>query len=151
MAIVKVLSSIYRAIDNKLFDPILTDGRRRLKTVTVANAATDSQGSTYKLASLPSDCILHYTTQFYVSNWGYADIRIGTLTDPAALVSQTKVTAATITPTMAGDPAWHGKRLWQRLGLAADPGGTIDIYAHGSVAAAVAAGTLLANFDYLIR
>lgn len=132
-------------------DPRLERGRLYISTGTVANAATDSQNSKYRLASLPSDCILHPDTKFHVSSWGYADIRIGTLTDVAALASVLKSAGATVSPIVAGDVAKHGKELWQILGLAADPGGEIDIYAHGSVAAPVAAGTMLFSIVMIDR
>ena len=152
MAIVKTLSNQFRASATpaKTLDPLDTDGRRRRKTISVANLSTDNTGSTYKLCELPSDCILDPSTQFYVSNWGYADIRIGTLSAPGALVSQLKSAGNTITPITAGDPAKHGKRLWEILGLAADPGGTIPLYAH-AIANATGAGSMLAQVDYMIR
>lgn len=132
-------------------DPEQAKGHGFTAQGTVVNAATDSQGSKYLLARIPSDCILSDRTSFWVSNWGYADIRIGTKTDPVALVSATKVAAAVQMPIVGGAPAQHCKRLWQNLGLAADPGGLIEIYAHGSVANAVAAGTMLFAIHYWHR
>lgn len=117
-------------------------------TGDVANAADDLQGSTYKLCSIPAEAILDPKTFFDVENWGYAAIRIGTLDDVDALVSQTKATENVVTPIAAGD-ANHGKRLWEVLGLAANPGGMIDLYAHGSEGNATGAGSMLFQVAYL--
>jgi hypothetical protein len=116
----------------------------------MANLSTDTLGSKYLLMSLPSECILLPATQFKVDTWGYLDIRIGTFTDPAALVSQLRSAGATITPLVQFDAKWN-KPLWQQLGLAADPNGEIGIYAHGSVAGAATAGTMNFSFEWQFR
>jgi len=128
-------------------DPVRARGRIIKVTGSVANAAADSAGSTYHLADLPSGCILDPATFFKVDNWGFAQIVIGTKTDTTALVNQTKATEAMVTPIAAGD-ANHGKRLWEVLGMAEDPGGNIGIYGHAA-AAATAAGTMLIQIAYL--
>lgn len=131
-------------------DPAKARGRPIKSVGNVSNLATDTQGSKYKLADLPSEAILQPGTFFKVDLWGYADIRIGTFTDPAALVSQLKSAGALVTPIAQGD-ARHGQPLWQALGLAADPGGLIGIWAHGSVANAAGAGSMRFALDYLHR
>lgn len=153
MPIVKVNSGLIRSYitGQDAPEPILERGRPFVATGSVANAATDSQGSTYKLVELPSECVLRPDTAFHVANWGYADIRIGTLSDPVVLASVLKSAGNTVSPIVAGDTAKHGKYLWQVLGLAADPGGLIGLYAHGSVANAVAAGSMLFTISYLFR
>lgn len=131
-------------------DPAKARGGQYVAIDTIANALTDSVGSKYLLARLPSECILDERTQFKVDTWGYANIRIGTLTDPAALVSQTRATGTTVTPIVFGD-AKHGLPLWQQLGMAADPGGEIGIYAHGLVAIPDVAGTMRFRLSHVFR
>lgn len=108
---------------------------------TVANGANDSNLSTYHLGSVPSDALVHEDTFFDVENWGFAQIVIGTETDTDALVDQTKVTENMVTPFATGD-ANHAKAWWEALGLAADPGGQIEIYAHAE-ANATGAGSMV--------
>lgn len=131
-------------------DPEQARGRPIVAAGTVANAATDSLGSTYHLIDLPADAILDALTCFKVDTWGYADIRIGTRTDPAALVSVLKSAGATVTPiTRLG--VQHGKRLWQVLGLAAAPkNNLVSLYVHG-IANATAAGTMNFEIHYRFR
>lgn len=128
-------------------DPVQARGRVIKSTGTVANATTDSNLSNYHLVDLPSDCMMDQDTFFKVDGWGFAQIVIGTLTDTTALVNQTKITAAIVSPFGQGD-ANHGKRLWEALGMAADPGGNISLYAH-AVAAATGAGTMPFQAAYL--
>lgn len=128
-------------------DPLLTAGRDKYAIGSVTNAADDSNGSTYKLVSLPSDCILLEGTKFDVENTGFATINIGTKTDADALITVAKSAGNTVTPIAFGD-AKHGKRLWEVLGLAANPGGMIDLYQHAS-ANATGAGTTLFQIQYL--
>lgn len=122
-------------------------GVLRNATGTVANATTDSSGSTYHLGDVPSDALVHEDTFFDVAGWGFAQVVIGTLSDTDALVDQTKATEAIVTPFAAGD-ANHAKAWWEALGLAEDPGGMISIYAH-SEAAATGAGSMPFRLSYL--
>lgn len=110
-------------------DPEQARGRLVCATGLVLNAADDLSGSTYHLADIPSGVILHEDTFFDVQNWGFAQVVIGTLSDTDALVDVAKSAGNTVTPIAVGD-ASHGKRLWEVLGLAADPGGMIGLYAH---------------------
>ena len=153
MPVVNEKSTVYKPASDPLGaepKPELARGKPIVVTASVANLATDSLGSKYLLADLPSDAILDTRTFFKVDTWGYADIRIGTFSDPVALVNQTKISAAIAAPLAQGD-ARHGQPLWQALGLAADPGGTTGIYLHGSVAAAVAAGSCKFEIHYRHR
>lgn len=130
-------------------DPTKARGRRIVCVDTVANLASDNSGSKYLIGMFPSECILTHDTIFKVDGWGYAAIRVGTFTDPAALVSVLKSAGATVKPIAQCD-ARHGKPLWQQLGLAADPGGEIGLYIHG-IADATGAGTMLYEIHYLAR
>lgn len=150
MPVVEETSNLYRDYLNGETGPENVEASATLyhATGTVENAADDLQGSTYKLCSIPADAIIDPKTFFDVENWGYADIRIGTLSDADALVSQTRGSAAMVTPVETGD-ANHGLRLWQILGLAENPGGEIDLYAHGSQANATGAGAMPFQVAYL--
>ena len=128
-------------------DPVQARGVLKVSTGTVTNAADDSALSTYHLASIPSHAILMPDTFFDVENAGFAQIVIGTYTDTDALVDQTQVTENMITPIAAGD-ANHGKRLWEVLGLASDPGGMIQLYQHAE-AGATGAGSIPFQIHYL--
>lgn len=121
-------------------DTLLVNGVIHCATGTVANAAGDSSGSKYKLCSVPSDAIMHPTTLFDVENWGYAQVVIGSLNETDQILDVAKSAATTQSPFAFGD-ANHGNRLWEVLGLAADPGGMIDIYAHAE-ANATGAGSM---------
>lgn len=131
-------------------DPARVRGRPICATFNVSNLSTDSVGSRYKLLDLPSEAILDIRTMFKVDLWGYADIRIGSFSDPAALISATRLSAANQSPRAFGD-AKHGLPLWQQMGMAADPGGMIGIYVHGSVAVPTGAGSMRGEIWYLFR
>ncbi|KRS15659.1 hypothetical protein [Roseovarius indicus] len=120
--------------------PAAQQGEYRALTGTVANASSDSSGSMYHLADVPSDAIVHEDTFFDVENWGFAQIVIGTREDTDALVDQTLATENTVTPFAVGD-ANHGKTWWEALGMSEDPGGEIGIYIHAE-AGATGAGSM---------
>lgn len=130
-------------------DPAKHRGRPIVATFTVTNAATDSNTSSFHLCDLPSCAILDASTAFQVQNWGFADIRIGTQTDVDALVSVLKSAGNVVSPVVQFD-AKHGKPLWEVLGLAADPGGNIGLYAH-AVANATGAGSMMGEVHYRFR
>ncbi|MDZ7919981.1 hypothetical protein [Rhodoferax sp.] len=148
MPVVNVNSDI--AGPNTGVDPAKQRGRPFAATGSVANGATDSIGSKYLICRVPSEAILDTRTFFKVDTWGFANIRIGTFTDPAALVSQTRALEAVATPVDVGD-AKHGMPFWQACGMAADPGGEIAVYMHGLVADATAAGTCRFEVHYRHR
>lgn len=129
-------------------DPQVEKGRPMWTKGTVANAATDSQGSTYLLARLPSNCVLTELTKIEGTAWGFAQVEIGTKSDVTALINAAKAATNPSIP-VAFASANDGKQLWEVLGLAEDPRSMIDIYAHGAAAAAAGAGTLKFQFHYL--
>jgi hypothetical protein len=130
-------------------DPALARGRLVVITGVRTNAATDSSGSKYFLASVPSDAYLDNLTEFHVANDGYAAIRIGTVAVVDALVSQTKATENIIRPVVTGNAKWN-KPLWELLGFSADPGGVIGLWKH-AIADATGAGTFNFRIAYLTR
>lgn len=150
MAVVKSTSDLihdYFDMDAYPPDPVQARGRLVIATGTVTNLATDSTLSQYHLVDLPSSCILHPDTFFDVENDGFAQIVIGTESDTDALVDVLKSAGNTISPVAKGD-ANHSKRLWEVLGLAADPGGNIGIWKHAE-AAATAAGSMPFQIHYI--
>jgi hypothetical protein len=116
-------------------DPKRARGDLKVMTGTVANGASDSSGSSYKLAEIPADALLMPQTFFDVENWGFAQVVIGTKSDTDALVDQTKATEDIVAPIAQGD-AYHGKSLWEIMGLAANPGGTLSLWIHAEADAA---------------
>lgn len=128
-------------------DPVQARGRLIVSTGTLANTSGDNTGSMYHLVDLPSTCILQSGTFFDVENDGFAQIVIGTKTDTDALIDQTRASEALITPFANGD-ANHGKRLWEVLGLAENPGGMIGLFKHAE-AGATAAGSMPFAIHYL--
>lgn len=132
-----------------VLDPAFARGELIVSTFTVANLIDDDSGSTFHLIDLPADCMLHWATSFQVQNWGYADVRIGTRSTPGALVSVLRSAANVQTPLAVFDSRWN-QMLWQQLGLAANPGGNISLFAH-AIANATVAGSMLCNIQYLVR
>lgn len=128
-------------------DPARARGRLIIATGTVTNAADDSDTSSYHLADIPADAILHEDTFFDVENWGFAQVVIGTSVDTDALIDVLKSAANIQKPKVEGD-ANHGKMVWEMLGLASNPGGNIALYAHAE-AAATAAGSMPFRIAYL--
>lgn len=142
MAIVNAKSDLFRdeLTGGDYPDYSRVAGRVHFAQGTITNAATDSSGSTYKLCAVPANAILNWETFFDVENWGFAAVRIGTLTDVDALVSALVSAATSQSPIVKGD-ANHGKALWEVLGLAENPGGEIMLYAH-AIADATGAGSM---------
>lgn len=152
MPVVQVKSDLFRTqplLGQATPDPARARGRPIITQFSVSNLSTDSALSQYLLAELPSDCILGFSTWFKVDGWGFATVNIGTKTAIAALGTVARATAAYFEPVTRGD-ANHGKYLWEELGLAADPGGTIGIYAQGPANATVA-GVMTGEFHYRYR
>lgn len=129
-------------------DPQAAKGRLVLATGTVANASTDSNTSKFELARIPSNALLHENTFFDVQNWGFAQVVIGTETDTDALLDVARSSANVQSPIAIGD-ANHGKALWDILGLAADPGGEIALWAHAE-ADASGAGSMPFRIAYVM-
>ena len=72
---------------------------------------------------------------------------IGTKTDTTALIDQTRATEDVVQPIAIGD-ASHAKRLWEVLGMAEDPGGSIALFAHAA-AGATGAGSMPFRISYI--
>lgn len=152
MPIVNKKSDLFadRSLDEVVPDPARARGRPICATLTVANAADDSNTSSYHLCDIPADAILDSRTAFQVQNWGFAAIRIGTKTDVDALVSVLKSAGNVVNPITFGD-AKHGLPAWEALGLSAPPeSGIIGLYAH-AIANATGAGSMKGEVHYRFR
>lgn len=145
MPVVQVKSNLF----GTKMDPARARGRPIVASLTVANGATDSSGSSYLLARLPSEAILDSRTAFQVQNWGFATVNIGTATNTTALGTVAKSAGNVYSPVAFGD-ARHSMPLWEALGMASDPGGEIELYAHASADAA-SAGSMKAEIHYRYR
>lgn len=97
---------------------------------SIANAADDSDTSTYTLVELPSNAILDPESTIDLQSWGFGVANIGIDSDHDALlaVADTTVLADVSTFTDLGlfGTKWN-KPLWEQVGLSEDPGGTIPI------------------------
>lgn len=114
----------------------------------IAVASGDSINSVYWLARIPSSARIKASSTFWVSAVaGLTSLSIGVdnlrgTKQRDALVSQVDVhLGGAFSLVSAVTAANYGKELWQLLGLSADPGGALDIYA--SVLAAPSAATTL--------
>ncbi|PJN95600.1 hypothetical protein CNY89_07515 [Amaricoccus sp. HAR-UPW-R2A-40] len=138
MGIVTVKSDLYRAeqTGGPVPDALKVKGVLRRATGKVFNAASDSAGSIYKLIKLRSDVILTERTLFHNAGWGFATTQVGVLGAAAALFTKTTSASTTESP-ITGIEAVSGQRLWEQLGLSADPRGEIELVA---IAAANATG-----------
>ncbi len=123
-------------------------GRTYTATGTITHAADALNTSKYLLARIPSHALIHEDTRFDVENYSFAAVRIGTHDDVDALVSVLQSAGNTVQPVTFGD-ANHGKELWEILGLAANPGGDIALYAH-AIADATGAGSMPFQIVWII-
>lgn len=149
MAVVNLKSNLFRdqQAGGAVPDALQVKGIVRRAVGSIANAAADSNTSTYKLISLPSYVILGVGTYFYNENWGFAVTQVGVAGDGDALF--TKTTAATTfeAPVSAVEQA-SGVRLWELLGLAEDPNDMIDLIVTAAADAA-GAGTMTFVIEWI--
>lgn len=135
--------------------PASINSRARLNVAQaqVAVANGDSATSRLFLARVPSSArILSQSTLYHEAITGTTSLHIGltdgTTTVAAALASALNVaTAGTKVLNAAVSTANLNRRVWELLGLTADPGRQIDIFATINVDAA-AAGQLVAVIFY---
>jgi hypothetical protein len=135
-------------------DPIRCRALLRAACGTVANASTDSNGSVYRLATIPSRAILRPETQLDLTGWGYAAATLGVARERGAVLTANglagtitigALAGALTTPVAKFGLKW-GKPLWESCGLAADPGGNLDVVI---TTAANATGAGVAKFDFV--
>lgn len=158
MAIVNLSSTAFdvRNADGSLdlVDPIRNRAELRAAVGSIANASTDSNGSVYRLFALPSRAILRAETRIDLTDWGFAAATIGLARNGGATLTAnglaTTITIASLsgafTAPIALFGAKWGKPIWEQAGLAADPGGLVDVII-ATAAGAADAGT--AKFDAL--
>ena len=133
-------------LDQNPQDPARQRGRPIVLTFTATNLIDDDSGSTFYLGDIPADAIIDRATSFFVTNWGYATVNIGTRSAPTALLTGLR-SANILNPITIGD-AKHGLPAWQQLGLAAAPlDNNIPLFAHAPANATVA-GNLRGEIVY---
>jgi|GEM_PF-2236129 len=128
MAVVNLKSTLYRAaqIGGPVPDARLVKGNVRRATGRIVNAADDSANSVYRLIRLPSDVILGPGTYFHNAGLGFATTRVGIAGAPAALFTKTTSASVEEFPVTAIEAA-AATRLWQHVGLAANPNAEIEL------------------------
>jgi hypothetical protein len=133
-------------LDQNPQDPARQRGRAVVVTFTAANIIDDDSGSTFYLCDIPADAILDRATSFFVTNWGYATVNVGTRSAPTAFFTGLR-TANIINPITIGDTR-HGLPAWQQLGLSAAPAdNNISLFCHAPANATVA-GSLRGEVVY---
>ena len=123
--------------------------RQIYSKISVANA--DSATSKLYLGRIPSSArILPNSTLYHSAITGLTTLDVGFNAAVAALLAAGDVSTAGSKSLVGAVVAGNlGRRAWQHAGLAADPGGLMDIFATMN-AAATAAGTLEA-FIYFAK
>ena len=133
-------------LDQNPQDPARQRGRPVNIAFTATNVLDDDSGSIFHLCDIPADAILDRQTSFFVTNWGYATVNVGTRSAATAFFTGLR-SANTITPITIGDTR-HGLPAWQQLGLSAAPiDNVISLFAHAPANATVA-GSLRGEVVY---
>lgn len=127
----KVLSSVFGQVVGGVFVPASGASAQGLitrVTGTVANLATDLQGSEYHLLNVPASAIMLPGSAIKTTGWGFAQAVIGIDGDTDALLDVTKATggASGNTPIALFGALWN-KPIWQQLGMAEAPGNFITL------------------------
>lgn len=152
MPIVTRFSGTYPAVagpnsDHSHIDSKFRDARIRAAVGSISNAADDSNGSSFNLVRLPSNVIMRPESWVDLRGFGFAAASVGIASARTGLLASTTIAGlSAVTPLFAASTAKWGKELWEQLGLAADPGGYLDI-AVWVAANATAAGSM--KFDLL--
>lgn len=144
--------------------PLAVFAQGHLKTIvsTIAVGAADSATSKYYIGKIPSSAIIDPSSLAYGGGvTGLTSVSVGFdasaapagfvtwAASPALLVSaQDWHLAASFSLMQNVSVANYGKRAWELLGLSADPGGTIDVFAT-NVSGAGGAGTLQFVLKYI--
>ncbi len=127
--------------------------KRSFFKIAVANG--DSIASVHKLGRLPSNAMISVLSTYKCTAiTGLTDYDVGfsyrgTKVGDALVNGQTLASAATLSLVAAIAAANHDKRVWQLLGLSADPGGWVDL--EGTMnAAATADGTIIGELFWSV-
>jgi hypothetical protein len=123
---------------------------------SIAMANGDSINSIYKLGRIPSNAIILPISNIYTTaTTGLTSVSVG-LDDrngtalATALVSAVDMHAGGAFAAMSNVTVdKYNKRAWDLLGLAADPGAELDVYAKLG-AATTATGTMAAHIFYTV-
>ena len=154
MAIRTVLTEqTYGALDvqtnvRRAAPAITRSGNVYVASGTAVCLASDSNGSIYRLAQIPSWAILRETSQIDLQSWGFTIARVGIESDTDALLSVANTAGLSAVSTFFafGAATWN-KQLWEQLGLSEDPRQMIDISIF-TEADAGGAGTAPFAFEY---
>ncbi|RJO61605.1 MAG: hypothetical protein C4542_06080 [Dehalococcoidia bacterium] len=130
----------------------LQAGKVRYSFDTVEVGATDSANSTYKLARIPTSARVLVGSKLYwddlttgagtpTINLGFAAVD-GNGADGASALNDGLAVSAAGSANVVKDHANGGKRVWEHIGLAKDPGGYADVVVTLAAAGVDAAGTI---------
>lgn len=106
-----------------------SQGRSHSCKSTLEVVATDNATSVLLLASLPSSVRIHPTSKLYADAIaGFTSAKIGVAGALAGLMAITDIHAGgNFNLAGAVDISLYNAPLWKQVGLAADPGGKLDI------------------------
>jgi hypothetical protein len=154
MPIVELKSTAYDSMAGNVLtvvDNVRSRAGVRCAVGSVANGSGDSSGSLYRLWRMPAGAILRPETRVDLQTWGYAAVKLGiaradgaVLDDDGLLASATVAGLSAASAPIAQFGAKWNKPVWEAAGLAANPGGLIDVVIL-TVANATGAGS--AKFD----
>lgn len=159
MAVVNTKGSIN--LDNLDQSPVVmvnskTAGGSLVSSIeTVEVAAADDDGSTYRIARIPSNAVLAEVT---IKNdaitggtdydLGFYDIAAGAVIDVDALINTTDLSSAGSVDGLGSiDIANLGQEVWELAGLTEDPSKLVDLVLTGNTVG-TAAGTITARVSY---
>jgi hypothetical protein len=126
--------------------------RHAMAKFSLAAAACDA-GAKFYIASIPSNAVLKYSSSAYFGAFTTAaDWDVGDADTANALSDALDFTSAGISTILADvATADLGKELWELLGLAADPGGDIDLIATCNTASTHSGSlALVFEIDYVV-
>jgi hypothetical protein len=132
-------------------------GVLRVSIDTVGITSTDADGSTYRLARVPSNAVLESITikneaitggtDFFL---GFYDINDGAAIDADALLGTTSLASAGDIDGLGSiNIANFGKEVWELAGLTEDPYKLVDIVLTGNTVG-TATGTVTAIVKYTL-
>jgi len=161
MAIVNKKGSInLEGLDSK---PVIMPESRTQKGILLSNKeivevdATDDNGSTYRMARIPTNAILNELTIKHDAITGGTDFVVGfyEINDGAAinanvlLASTSFASAGTVDGLSNIDIADSAKQVWELIGLAKDSNSLVDVVITGNVVG-TASGTIATNLIYSV-
>ena len=126
--------------------------RHHWSTLTLASAALDA-GAQIFIGRFPANAVLKTSSTIHHEDFTTAtDWNVGGTENGNDLADAVNLAAAGMTALLADvAPADMGKELWQLLGLAANPGGTLELVATCVIASTHAGNkTISFEIDYVV-